>query len=257
MADEILCSIQDGIATLTLNRPEKRNAINQAMLESLTAHFSDLEQHRDVRVVVIRGAGKVFCAGRDLREMGQQQSAAGTARTGVVELLHQLEALRHPTIAMVHGDALAGGCEMALHCDLRLAADVARFGMPLARLGLMVPFELTCKLIEVIGTAFTKQFLLTAQPIDATRAYEIGLVHQVASAAGLEHATYTMARAIAGNAPLALQGIKTTIQRALSLREQIAHADLDALIERTRRSADAREGVRAWLEKRQPVFRGE
>ena len=256
MADEILCSIQDGIATLTLNRPEKRNAINQAMIESLTAHFTDLEQHRDVRVVVIRGAGKVFCAGRDLREMGQQQNAEGTARTGVVELFHQLAALRHPSIAMVHGDALAGGCEMALHCDLRVAADVARFGMPLARLGLSVPFELTCKLIEVIGTAFTKQFLLTAQPIDATRAYEIGLVHQVVSAAGLEQATYTMARAIAGNAPLALQGIKATIQRALSLREQIAHADLDALIERTRRSADAREGVRAWLEKRQPVFRG-
>src|ERR1043166_10347168 len=174
MADEILCSIQDGIATLTLNRPEKRNAINQAMLESLTAHFNDLEQHRDVRVVVIRGAGKVFCAGRDLREMGQQQ-AEGTARTGVVELFHQLEALRHSTIAMVHGDALAGGCEMALHCDLRVAADVARFGMPLARLGLVVPFALTCKLVEVIGAAFTRQFLLTAQPIDATRAYEIGL----------------------------------------------------------------------------------
>ena len=77
MADEILCSIQDGIATLTLNRPEKRNAINQAMIESLTTHFNDLEQHRDVRVVVIRGAGKVFCAGRDLREMGQQQNAEG------------------------------------------------------------------------------------------------------------------------------------------------------------------------------------
>jgi enoyl-CoA hydratase/carnithine racemase len=257
MADEILCSIQDGIATLTLNRPEKRNAINQAMIASLTAHFNDLEQHRDVRVVVIRGAGKVFCAGRDLREMGQQQSAEETTRTGVVEVFQQLEALRHPTIAMVHSDALAGGCEMALHCDLRVAADVARFGMPLAHLGLMVPFELTCKLIEVIGTAFTKQFLLTAQPIDAIRAYEIGLVHQVVPATDLEQGTYTMARAIAGNAPLALQGIKTAIQRALSLHKQIAHADLDALIERTRRSADAREGVRAWLEKRSPIFRGE
>jgi len=257
MADEVLCFIRDGIATLTLNRPEKRNAINQTMIESLTAHFSDLEQHRDVRVVVVRGAGKVFCAGRDLREMGQQQNTVGTASTGVVELFHQLEALRHPTIAMVHGDAFAGGCELALHCDLRLAADVARFGMPLARLGLMVPFALTCKLIEVIGTAFTKQFLLTAQPIDATRAYEIGLVHQVVPATDLEQATYSMARAIAGNAPLALQGIKTAIQRALSLREQMAHADLDALVERIRRSADAREGVRAWLEKRQPIFRGE
>lgn len=257
MADEVLCSIQDGIATLTLNRPEKRNAINSAMMASLTAHFGALEQHRDVRVVVVRGAGPVFCAGRDLREMGQQQNTEGAAQTGVVELLHQLETLPHPTIAMVHGDALAGGCELALHCDLRVAAEVARFGMPLARLGLIAPFELTCKLIEVLGPALTRQFLFTAQPIEAHRAHDIGLVHQVVLLADLEQATYTMARAIAGNAPLALRGIKANIQRVLSLREQIPHADLDDMVQRTRRSADAREGVRAWLEKRQPVFRGE
>src|SRR5262245_11931565 len=123
MADEVLYAIQDNIATLTLNRPEKRNAINSAMMASLTTHFYNLEQHPDVRVVVIRGAGKVFCSGRDLREMGQQQSAEGVAYPGVVELFQQLEMLRHPTIAMVHGDALAGGCELALHCDLRVAAD--------------------------------------------------------------------------------------------------------------------------------------
>src|SRR5262245_64764120 len=117
--------------------------------------------------------------------MGQQQNAEGTTRTGVVELFHQLEALRHPTIAMVHGDALAGGCEMALHCDLRVAAEVARFGMPLARLGLSVPFELTCKLIEVIGTAFTKQFLVTVQLIDAYRASEMVLVQAVMPSDGL------------------------------------------------------------------------
>ena len=257
MADEVLCSIQDGIATLTLNRAEKRNAINSAMMASLTAHFDALERHRDVRVVVVRGAGPVFCAGRDLREMGQQQNAEGATQTGVVELFHQLETLPHPTIAMVHGDALAGGCELALHCDLRIAADVARFGMPLARLGLVVPFELTCKLVEVLGPAFARQFLFTAQPIEAHRAHDIGLVHQVVPSADLEQATYTMARAIAGNAPLALRGIKANIQRAISLREQILHGDLDDMVQRTRRSADAREGVRAWLEKRQPVFRGE
>lgn len=256
MADEVLCSIQDGIATLTLNRPEKRNAINSAMMAGLTAYFRDLEQHSEVRVVVLRGAGPVFCSGRDLREMGQQQSAAETAQTGVVEVLHQLETLRHPTIAMIHGDALAGGCELALHCDLRLAADTARFGMPLARLGLMVPFELTCKLIETIGPAWTRQLLFTAQPVAAVRAYEIGLVHQVVSAPALEAVTYAMAQTLAGNAPLALQGIKMTIQRAVALRTQIAHADLDDLVQRTRHSADAREGVRAWLEKRPPVFRG-
>ena len=256
MADEILCSIQDGIATLTLNRPEKRNAINQAMIESLTAHCSDLEQHRDVRVVVIRGAGKVFCAGRDLREMGQQQ-AEGTARTGVVALLHQLEASRHPTIAMVHGDALAGGCELALHCDLRVAAEPARIGMPLARIGLVIPFPLGQKLVEIIGPAHTRHLLFTGQPIDARRAYEIGMVHQVVPADDLPAAVQTLARRLADNAPLSLAGIKASILRATSAREQIAHADLDAAATKARTSADAQEGRRAMLEKRRPAFRGE
>ena len=256
MADEILCSIQDGIATLTLNRPEKRNAINQAMMESLTAHFIDLSSTATSVWSSYAALGRCFardatCARWVSSKTPKGQYARVWSNSFTSSRHYVIPPLPWCTVT------LAGGCEMALHCDLRVAADVARFGMPLARLGLMVPFELTCKLIEVIGTAFTRQFLLTAQPIDATRAYDIGLVHQVVPAADLEPATYTMARAIAGNAPLALQGIKTAIQRALSLREQIAHADLDALIERTRHSADAREGVRAWLEKRQPIFRGE
>jgi enoyl-CoA hydratase/carnithine racemase len=256
MADEMLCTIQDGIATLTLNRPEKRNAINSAMMDSFATHLTRLEHHNEVRVVVIRGAGRGFCAGRDLREMDQQRQAGGANQGGVVELFHQVETLRHPTIAMVHGEALAGGCELALHCDLRLAAEGARFGMPLARLGLMVPFMLTCKLIETIGPAFTRQFLFTAQPVSAARAYEMGMLHQVMPDAELEATTYALARSIAGNAPLALYGIKRSILRAISLPADIPHADLDALVASTRLSADAREGVRAWIEKRAPVFRG-
>lgn len=258
MTDELRLHIQDGVATLTMNRPDRRNAMNRAMLNGLVEHMDALDKNPDVRVVVVRGEGPGFCSGMDLREMRQRQDdPKGDPESGVTQVLQRVERSRHPTIAMVHGDALAGGCELALHCDLRVAADVARFGMPLARLGLVVPFELTCKLVEVIGPACTRQFLFTAQPIAAHRAHKIGLVHQVVPPADLEPATYTMARAIAGNAPLALQGIKANIQRAISLREQITHADLDAVVQRTRCSADAREGVRAWLEKRQPVFRGE
>ncbi|MGE3540270.1 MAG: enoyl-CoA hydratase/isomerase family protein [Candidatus Tectimicrobiota bacterium] len=258
MADEVLWAIQDGIATLTLNRPEKRNAINLAMMERLTELLQTLEQHREVRVVVIRAAGSVFCSGRDLREMSEQQRSQEGARRGdVVQVFHQLETLRHPTIAMIQGDALAGGCELALHCDFRVAAEAARFGMPLARLGLVVPFALAGKLLEIIGPAFTRQFLLTAQPMTARRAYDIGMLHEVVASEELEQATMTLARTMAGNAPLALQGIKANILRHLSGGAQIAHQDLDDMVERTRRSADAREGVRAWLEKRPPVFRGE
>jgi enoyl-CoA hydratase/carnithine racemase len=257
MTQEVLCSVQDGIATVTLNRPDKRNAINTAVLEGLRACFNELERERDVRVVVLRAEGPAFCAGMDLRELGQRQAADADPERVVVKIFRQIERSRHPTIAMIQGDTLAGGCELALHCDLRIAAEGVRFGMPLARLGLIVPFPLVQKLVEVIGPAFTRQILFTGQPVDARRACEMGMVHQVVPLAELENATYELARSIAANAPLSLAGMKAAIRRALSLREQIEHTDLDELVSRARKSADAREGVRAMLEKRKPGFRGE
>ena len=257
MAEEILCTIKDGIATVTLNRPEKRNALNTAVIEGLVRHFHALETNKEVRVVIVRGEGKAFCSGLDLRELSSRQQGDGDPESGVVKVFQQIERSRHPTIAMVHGDALAGGCELALHCDLRVASDAARFGMPLARLGLIVPFPLGQKLVEIIGPAFTKQILFTGQPIDAKRAYEIGMIHQLVSAAELEAATYALAQTIADNAPLSLAGMKATILRTISLRETINHQDLSEMVNRARKSVDAQEGVKAMLEKRKPVFRGE
>jgi enoyl-CoA hydratase/carnithine racemase len=257
MADEILYAVADGIATVTLNRPERRNALNTAMLDELRRYFDGLERDARVRVVVIRGAGGAFCSGRDLNEMSRRQHDPGEPEADVIELFQQIEASSRPSIAMVHGAAYAGGCELALHCDLRVAADVARFAMPLAKLGLVVPFPLGQKLVEIIGPAFTRQILLTGQPVDARRAYEIGMVHTVVPAAELEKATYDLARTIAGNAPLSLAGMKATIRRSAALRDRIEHADLDEAARRARASADAREGVRAMLEHRKPDFRGE
>jgi enoyl-CoA hydratase/carnithine racemase len=228
MADEILCTVTDGIATITLNRPESRNALNSVVLDGLRRYVDELDRDRAVRVIVIRGAGPAFCSGMDLK-----------------------------TIAMIQGAAFAGGCELALHCDLRVAADVARFAMPLARIGLVVPFPLGQKLVEIVGPAFAREILLTGRPLDARRAYEMGMLHAVVPAAELERATYDMARAIAENAPLSLAGMKAMIGRAVSLRERLEHADLDELARRARASTDAREGVRAMLEKRKPAFRGE
>jgi enoyl-CoA hydratase/carnithine racemase len=256
MTDEVLCSVQDSIATITLNRPEKRNALNSAVLDLLTSLFAKLEDDRTVRVVVVRGAGAAFCSGMDLRELGKRQAAGDDPESPVVEVFQQIEGGRHPTIAMVQGDAYAGGCELALHCDLRVAADGARFAMPLARLGLVVPFPLCQKLLEIIGPAFTREMLFTGRPVDARRALEMGMVHQVVSRAELEPVTLDLARAIAGNAPLSLAGMKATIARAVNRRKPIEHDDLDQLARRARRSEDAQEGVRAMLEKRPPVFRG-
>jgi enoyl-CoA hydratase/carnithine racemase len=129
--------------------------------------------------------------------------------------------------------------------------------MPLARIGLVIPFPLGQKLVEIIGPAHTRHLLFTGQPVDARRAYEIGMVHQVVPAADLPGAVQALARRIADNAPLALAGIKASILRATSGREQIPHDDLDAATARARTSADAQEGRRAMLEKRKPVFRGE
>ena len=154
MADEILTQVADGIATVTMNRPEKRNAMNGAMLTGLRAAFDDLETRRDVRVVVVRGAGPAFCAGMDLKEM-ESRGGARDPEGDVVAVLQRVERSRHPTIALVHGDAIAGGCELALHCDLRVMADTARIGMPLARIGMIVPFVLGQKLVEIIGPAHT------------------------------------------------------------------------------------------------------
>jgi enoyl-CoA hydratase/carnithine racemase len=158
---------------------------------------------------------------------------------------------------MVHGDAIAGGCELALHCDLRVAADVARFAMPLARIGMVVPFPLGQKLVEIIGPAHTRHLLFTGRPIDARRALEIGMVHQVVPPAEVEAATLALARTIADNAPLSLAGMKAVIARAVAGGARVEHGDLDALARRARESADASEGRRAMLEKRRPVFRGE
>ena len=164
MADEILVSVVDGIATVTMNRPAQRNAMNRAMLDGLRKSIDDLDERRDVRVVVMRGAGPAFCAGMDLKVM-EARGGAADPESDVVEVLQRVERSKHPTIAMVHGDAIAGGCELALHCDLRIAADVARLGMPLARIGLIVPFPLGQKLVEIAGPAFTRELLFTGRPV--------------------------------------------------------------------------------------------
>ena len=257
MADEVLVAVEAGIATVTLNRPDQRNAMNTALLQGLRSAIDSLDERRDVRVVVVKGAGPAFCSGMDLKEMEERRGAQGDPEGGVIEVLGRVERSKHPTIAMVHGDAIAGGCELALHCDLRVAAEPVRLGMPLARIGLVIPFLLNQKLVEIIGPAHTRHLLFTGQTVDARRAYEIGMVHQVVGAAELPAAVQALARRIADNAPLALAGIKASIQRTISARDGIAHGDLDAAANRARTSADAQEGRRAMLEKRKPAFRGE
>jgi enoyl-CoA hydratase/carnithine racemase len=256
MADDILVARDGLVATITLNRPDKRNALTTGMISRLHGEIERLTTDGDVRVVVLRAAGAAFCAGLDLRELAEQR-AAGSAETHTLEeALHVLEALPQPTIAVVQGDAVAGGCELALHCDLRVAGDEARFSMPLARIGLAVPVRLVWKLVETIGQAATRELLFTGEAVDAATAHALRLVNRVVPGAELERTATALAQQIARNAPLSLRAMKASAQRLAEQRRTIARDDLEELARQVRASADLQEGLAAQRERRTPVFRG-
>lgn len=256
MADDILVGRDGAVATITLNRAEKRNALTTGMIARLSEELGRLAGDADARVVVLRAEGAAFCAGLDLRELADQR-AAGAAETHTLEeALHVLEALPQPTIAAVQGDAVAGGCELALHCDLRVAGDRARFSMPLARIGLAVPVRLVWKLVDTIGQAATRELLFTGDAVDAAAARELGLVNRVVPAADLDRAVGELAQQIARNAPLSLRVMKASAQRLAEQRRSIPRDDLEAMALAVRSSADLQEGLAAQRERRPPVFRG-
>ena len=256
MSDEILkLTRHPNYAVLSLNRPEKRNALNQPLIEALNKGLAALEGDKQVRALVIRGEGASFCAGVDLKEVDE---AAGVHNpTSLESVFGRLERFPVPTIAAVQGAALAGGMELALHCDLRIAGDGARFGMTLGRVGLMVPYDFTRKLIEVCGSANTAWILYTADLIDAERSRAMNIVHEVVPDAKLNEAATALAEKVASNAPLSLRAMKATVRRCLSETFDAWHDDLLRLAGDVRRSNDAKEGVRAFLEKRKPNWRAE
>lgn len=257
MANELIQSRDGAVVTLTLNRPEKRNAMTVPMLEAFHAAVREVASTPDVRAVILAGAGKAFCAGLDLKEMGLARRPDGSVEYPEIEgALHELEACPVPTIAMMQGDAIAGGLELALHCDLRVAATSARMGMPLARIGLVVPFALTQKLLDTVGTVRTKEMLFTGALLDAESARSAGLVTRVVPDADLETATRALAAEIAANAPLSLRTMKAAINEANRFRAKTPSAELAAQAAATRKSDDLQEGLKAVFEKRRAVFHG-
>jgi enoyl-CoA hydratase/carnithine racemase len=254
---DLLTSRDGPIATITLNRPEKRNALTIPMLEAFLEAVRGVAAAPDVRVVIVAGAGKAFCAGLDLKEMGLARRPDGSVEYPEIEgALHELERLPVPTIAMMQGDAIAGGLELALHCDLRVAGVSARMGMPLARIGLVVPYALTQKLLDTVGTVKTKEMLFTGALLGADDACRAGLVTRVVPDTDLETATRALAADIAANAPLSLRTMKAAITEANGFRSTTPSSELAAQAAATRRSEDLQEGLRAVFEKRRAVFHG-
>ena len=253
MSEIIDVTVDGPVRTVRLNRPEKRNALNSEMLTDLHAAFAG-EPAADERVAVIRANGPVFCAGLDLRE--RESGLPG----GDVSIEQMLDAIQHwplPVVAVVQGDAIAGGNELALHCDFVVASDTARFGMSLAQIGLAPSWFLAKKLLEVAGPVATREVLLLGDRIPAARMHEWGVIARVAHPDGLDEAAQAIIERLSLNAPLSLRAMKALIVREMDFRDHIPHEDVDALVAAARNSNDAKEGIRALFERRPPAFLGE
>ena len=243
--------VEGAVRTVLMNRPEKRNALDGDMMEELKAAFT-VPPKPEERVAVLRGAGSVFCAGLDMT--WRARHAQG--ESGIEHMLHAVETFPLPVVAIVHGDAIAGGNELALHCDLIVAAKTARFGMSLAQVGLAPSWFLAKKLLEACGPAMTRQILLLGDPLPATRFHDLGLISHLAEPAEIETVAAKVIQRLAENAPLSLIAMKALINREMAFRDGIAHGDIDEIVDRARTSQDAQEGMKARLEKRRPAFKG-
>jgi len=253
--DVLVFERKQNYATITLNRPEKRNALNEAMLRALDDAILAIEHDKEIRAAIIRGNGGSFCSGLDLAEA--EKLEGGHSPVGIERVFHKLENVSVPTIAAMQGSALAGGCELGLHCDLRIGAEDLRMGMTVARVGLLVPYDFIRKLIEVIGSANTAQIIYTAEPVDAKRALAMGMVHEVVPNVKLEEAAVALAQKVSANAPLSLRTMKRSLRRSMSESNDAFHEDILAMGRIVRASKDAKEGIRAFLEKRKPNWQGD
>jgi len=256
--ETILFERRDGIGYVTINRPDKLNALSRKVLDELDDCFHAIQGDEEVRVVILTGAGeKAFVAGADLNELATLAPLEGRAFSrrgqGTLDLI---ENLGKPVIAAVNGYALGGGCELAMACALRLASENARFGQPEVKLGIIPGYAGTQRLARLVGKGRALEMILSGEPIGAQEAYRIGLVNQVVPAAELAAAAETLARKIAANAPLAIKFALEAVNRGLEMTREQGQFLEAVLFGLCCTTADMKEGTRAFLEKRPPKFTG-
>ena len=250
--------VQDGIAVLSVNRPDKLNALNEQTIRELDAAVREVTERADVRGVIVTGAGsKAFVAGADIAELAKMGPVDGVevSRLGQ-RVFRAIELSRKPVIAAVNGFALGGGCELALACHLRIAAENAKFGLPEVKLGIIPGYGGTLRLPRIVGKGRALELMLTAEMIDAQEAHRIGLANKVVPQAELMDAARAMMTAILRNGPVALglaiecatRGMEMSVDDGLALE-----SNLFGLLAATE---DMREGMGAFLEKRAASFTG-
>lgn len=259
----IILEKKENIGTITLNRPEKLNALNDKMAEELVDVFGVADKDDDIRVVVITGAGRAFSAGADIQEFfltkieERKKGITRDVTDDFIELIPvALAKVRKPVIASINGPAVGFGCTITLGCDVRIASENARFSLAFARVCLSPEMGSSYFLPRLVGIGKACELVFTARVIEAREAKEMGLVNQVVPADELTRATYEMASSIAKLAPLAIRVSKRVLYRGMDndLTTQVQYEAF--AIDYLRGTEDHEEGARAFLEKREPIFKG-
>jgi enoyl-CoA hydratase len=249
--------VADRIATITVNRPDKLNALNDATIAELGLAIDEALTRADVGGVLLTGAGRAFIAGADISELQSQSPLEAQRRSRVgQQIFRRFETSPKPTVAAINGFALGGGCELAMCCHVRIASEKAKLGQPEVKLGIVPGYGGTQRLPRLVGRGAALKLLLTGDMIDAAEAHRLGLVDQVVAPDALMERARALLTSMLANAPLALAGCIEALDRGLDVpltEGCLTESDFFGLLSAT---ADMQEGMRAFLEKRAPSFHG-
>jgi enoyl-CoA hydratase/carnithine racemase len=264
--NELLCTVRDRVAIITLNRPEARNALSDHLTPALRTMIRTCGEDPNVGVLLITGAGTAFCAGGDVKGMGANRSAAKQAMSfddKVADLQERqrlltgaLVSVRKPTIAALPGAAAGAGLAIAMACDIRIAAESAFVTTGYLRVGLSGDYGIAWLLTRLVGTSRARELMFTGEKVDAKRAESIGLVNRVVPDAKLRDEAFALAKSIAEGPTIALRYMKDNLDEALAFDFATARDHEAVRLIRTAATADHREAVQAFVEKRKPVFKG-